>query len=480
MRTRSIIRLAKSGLGIALAVPLLLVAKDASALGSCDPTSLDCSIGTAAMKYESHKSLPTTIETPWIPSSGMLQVKAMVAVDPVDSSSPIFTVDMSRGAVMEATWQDKGFLSLKAASGSQSDGALKVHHTLTPDVQVHVKLGSFDQTYTFNADSLLQKIPGSHFNYASQGQAAFAPWGFAGGTAQVQGPGISDSLLFSMGFDALPAIVADNVAGTFGISATTSPSFHYKTTKISLSGADASVASEQGSAKVPVVDGDFQEVYAQVEGEITVSGSLDLTPSATVTRIGNTAVNTTLDYTVFKQPYTTPAEKVIFPSQLVHIPLPNMHMPEKAVDVGAAKAGAEATATATIQNTGELGAKLTAKSSDPQFVVQTDEIRIDAKQSADLQITFKPTGSGPASAEITITSNDPDSPVQTFKVVANGADPSGTVHNSGAGGDDAATGNAGGCGCKTAGAPVSSSLGSGSLGGLVLALGLILRRRGRR
>jgi len=197
------------------------------------------------------------------------------------------------------------------------------------------------------------------------------------------------------------------------------------------------------------------------------------------TCLGSTNVNTTLDYTVFKQPYTTPAEKVFFPSQLVHIALPNVHMPDKAVDIGAVKAGGEGTAKATIQNTGELGAKFTAKSSDSQFVVDAAEIRMDAKGSADLPITFKPNGAGPASAEITITSNDPDSPVQTFKVVANGGDASGTVHN-GAPGDDAETGGASGCGCKTAGAPISSTTSSGGLLGLALGLGFIVRRRSRR
>ncbi len=471
--------LTKSGIAFALALPLVFAANDAKALGSCDDSSLDCSVGTAAMKYESRRSLGTTIETPWIPSSGMVQVKALVSVDPVSGTAPLYTVDMTRGAVLEATWAEKGMLSLKASSGSQSDGALKVHHTLTPDVQVHVKLGSFDEMYTFSAASLLQKIKGSHFNYESQGQAAFAPWGFGSGTAQVQGPGISDSLLFSMGFDALPAIVSDNVAGTFGISATTNPSFTYKTTKVSFSGADVSVATEHDAAKVPVTDGDFQELYAQVEGQITVAGELDLVPSATVTRIGNTNVNTTIDYTVLKQPYTAPAEKVIFQSTLVHIALPNVHMPEKAVDFGDVKVGNEQDGKATIQNTGELGAKFTAKSSDAQFVVETKEVRIGSKQSTDLQITFKPAAAGPVSADITITSNDPDSPVQSFKVTANGGDGSGSIHN-GAAGDDTPTGGAGGCGCKTAGAPLGVSSGSGSLGGLLLALGLVLRRKSRR
>jgi hypothetical protein len=479
MRKRTIsstnVRLAKCGIGLALALPLLLSSTDASALGSCDETALDCAVGTAAMKYESRNTLPTTIETPWIPSSGMVQVKALVNVDPVTNGGPLYTMDMSRGAVLEASWPDKGMLSLKAVTGAQSDGTIKVHHTLTPDVQVHVKLGGFDETYTFNADSLLKKIPGSHFNFESQGQSSFAPWGFAGGTVQVQGPSIQNSLLFSMGFDALPDIVANNVAGSFGISATTNPSFTYKTSKVLLSGADTSILNDKDAAKVPAQDADFQEIYAQVEGELTVGGELDLVPSATVTRIGTTNVNTTLDYAVVKQPYTTPAQKIIFPSQLVHIPLPNVHMPEKAVDVGDAKVGQESSGKATIENSGELGAKLTATSSDPQFTVDAKEVRIGSKQTTDLTINFKPTSSGPATAKITIKSNDPDSPTQTFKVVANGADGSSVSHNAGM--DDAPVGDASGCGCKTAGAPVGSNAGLGGFGGLLLALGLIARRR---
>jgi MYXO-CTERM domain-containing protein len=478
MRTQTIVRLSKKcGIGAAVLLPLLLASGKAHAVTSCDASSFDCSVGSAAMKFESKQGLPTTIETPWFPSSGIVQVKAMVAINPVANGGPLFSIDMPKGAVLEASWPDKGFLTIKASNGDQSEGTLKVHHTLTPDVMVHVKVASFDQTFTFDADSLIQKIPGSHFNYDAQGQTAFTPWGFGAASAQVRGPDLQNSLLFSMGFDKLPSIVSDNLAGDFGISASTSPTFSYRTTKVSLSGADVQLADDHGTAKVPAIDGDFQEVYAQVEGAIAVSGELDLVPNVTVTRAGTFNINETLSYAVVKTPFTAPSQNVIFQSQLVHIPLPNVHVPEKAVDVGSAKVGGEASATATIQNSGEQGAKFTATSSDPQFTVDAAEVKVASKSGSDLKITFKPTGAGPATSTITIKSNDPDSPDQSFKVTANGGDPSADPKN--AADDGAPTGNAGGCGCKTAGgSPVNGT--SGGLAGLALVLGLAFRRRNKK
>jgi MYXO-CTERM domain-containing protein len=478
MKTHTIVRIAKRfGIGVAALAPLLLASK-AHALTACDPQSYDCSTGTAAMKYESRNGLGTSIETPWFPSSGMVQVKAQVAIDPVPNAGPMVTIDMPKGAVLEATWPDKGYLTLKADDGEQSDGQIKIRHTLTPQIQVHVSVATFDQTFTFDADSLLQKIPGSHFNYDSNGQAYFMPWGFDSGTAIAKGPDIANSELFSMGFDALPSIVSDNLAGDFGISATTSPSFIYKTTKVSVSGADAQLVDTHGTTKVPVSDADFMEVYAQVEGALTVSGELDIAPNITVTRAGSFNINTTLSYDVVKTMWTAPSQHVIFGSQLVHIPLPNVHVPDKAVDLGDAKVGGEASVTAKIQNSGEQGTHFTAVSSDPQFTVDSAEVRVGPAASGDLKITFKPTSAGPATATITIKSNDPDSPEQKFTVTANGGDPAAAPKN-GAEGDDAPTGNSSGCGCKTAGVSSPGSA-SGGLAGLALVLGLVARRRNKK
>jgi MYXO-CTERM domain-containing protein len=447
-----------------------------AAVPTCPAAEGKCSTGTTSLHFEAKDRLMTTIDTGWWPSSSPLQVRANVAIDPVKGGGPVYSVDMPRGAIVEASWPDTENLTLKVASGSQTDGTFKVQHTLTPNLGVKVNVFGASFEYNLDATRFLNYIPGAKFNYNSLGVAQFAPWGFAPVSATVSGPDLANSRLFAMDFEDLPLpdIINDNLQGTFSVNATTRPTFTYKTTKVTLGG--QTITTESGEAKVRIVDGDFMEVPATVEGELTFKGSLDFSIAVTVSNIRGSNVNLTLPFKVFSYDYDSgkTAVKVAYPASIVHIPLPNVKVPTTSVDLGFQKGSAAIEKTVQIANTGEMGATLSFESSDPQFIVPSGQQQTGPASRYDLKIGFKGNG-GPATAKITVKSNDPDSPTQEFTVTANGAKADGKGEDS----KDAPTAenqSSEGCGCRTVNAGASDYAGYALLG---LGVAAVVRRRRR-
>src|SRR5690349_18517434 len=59
------------------------------------------STGSAALKFDYNKGLDTSIQTDWLGPS-VAQIRAVMKIDPVKNGGPLFTVDMPKGAVVEA------------------------------------------------------------------------------------------------------------------------------------------------------------------------------------------------------------------------------------------------------------------------------------------------------------------------------------------------------------------------------------------
>lgn len=470
---------------VASLLGLGLVAAAHPAHASCDAATLSCSTGTAALHAESRDKLVTSLDTGWYPAcsgsdhctSKPIQFRADLALDPVAAvSQPVWLVDMPTGAVVDATW-DSQYFTFGVDSSAQSGGTFKVHHSLTPSVSLYV--GAFGLSYTYNLDAvqLVNRLPGASFNYDASGSAQFAPWAFGGVHATVNAPSLDASRLFEIDLAGLPAIGQD-LDGTLAVNAVTSPTFAYKTTRVTLVGTDAPITAVGGSTRLPVADGDFLEVQAAVEGEITAEGSVDIVPYVHLTRILDhdnldmeLGVNTGLHVK-----YEVPAQKVTFPAQTIHVALPNVHVP-KVLDVGNVGAGSSTSRTITIQNSGELGASLSFTSSDPQFSVPAGAATTGPKSSYDLKVDFHPDADGPAIAQVTVHSNDPDSPDQILTVTANGAKAPGET---GDGSDGLGNPQAGGCGCKAAGEGGSGRAPAGVFAVALVALAVAGRSFRRR
>lgn len=476
MRAHTFANAFRMGIVIAAAAGATMVASEASAATSCFEDAPDCSTGTSALKVTGDRGLDTTIDSGWMGPS-VVQARALIKIDPVKDGGPLYTVDMPKGAILEASWPDTQSFVLKAASGSQSDGSMKVRHTLTPSVDVKVDVFGLKATFAFDATKLVNKIPGSKFNYDSQATQAFAPWAFGGVDTKLNAPSLDGATLFSVPFNKFPEIVSNNMDGDLSLKATTKPTFSYKTTKVMLSGASKDLTAEGESITLPIVDGDYLEVMAAVEGEVKVAGEMEIQPYVHLTRVlnfNNIDVNMGAP-SIVKKAYTAPPQKVIFASQLIHIPLPNVHVPGKGVDLGAVKGGGSATKTVTIENSGEKAAQLTFKSDAAAFEVPSGTVTVPPKSNYELKVKFRADSAGPSAATITVASNDPDSPQQSFKIGANGAEV-GDTDNSPAGTKAPAQAGEDGCGCKAAGG-TSKVPGYAGVGFLGLGIAVLARRR---
>ena len=435
----------------------LLAASPANA--DCDPANVSCSLGTAALRGQVTQKLGTPIDSGWLGKSP-IQVRTTFTIDPV-AGDPLVKVDLPSGAVVQATWKDKGFLDLAPITQAGQSGSLNVHYTLTPDLQA--QLFGLPVVH-YDATQIVNMSPGASFGYDAKAAAPLLPWGFDGAQVTPQPPALDQSTIFSLGFDKL-GVGSDKITGALSVQAAANPVFQYRTTQVQLD--SGSVTTSTGTTRVAVVDGDAIDVRAQIVGELGVAGTLAVKPRVQADTVYGIPTLGFVKYTfdaatVDISGSTTP---VAFDAASIHIPLPNVKVPAP-FGFGSVQGGSSSNETITITNTGEMAATATFASSDPQFVVSHDPVKIPAKGSYALPVTFKAISGSPASATITVTSNDPDSPEQTFKVGGNGAD---------IGANDSKDDSSGG-GCSTAPRSSSSSL-FGSVGLGLALLGLLRRKR---
>ena len=468
----------------------------ATAPADCEPTARDCSRGATTLHVESRDAIMSSIGTGWVPacvtpdaaghcgSDEPIQVSVSMdlAAYPTPSTEPLWLVDMARTAVVDARWPSTKNFDLTLATSKTMDGTFKVSHTLIPAVRVYASLLGFTKEWNYDASRFITENA-ANFNYKATSTVQFLPWAFDTlVTNVVPAPSLTTTALLNV-----KLINDGNNNVDLGLAATTTPTFTYKTTKVTLLGATPiTPASKTGT--LPMQDADFLLLDADVEGEITVIGELTAAPYVSITKIagfpvpgGLGVLNLTSALNAPKKAYAaTPPVAVQFPRVKIRVPLPNLKAP-KSLDVGTAQVGAKVEKAATIKNTGELGAQMTFESSDPQFTVVA---KADSKPKVDyaLAVVFTPTKEGAQSATITVKSNDPDQPSQTIAVNAKGtavpvvappaeappATPAETPADEPFAGqvDD-------GCGCRTA--PASSS--SAALAGLALLGALVVRRR---
>jgi hypothetical protein len=271
----------------------------------------------------------------------------------------------------------------------------------------------------------------------------------------------------------LPEFVAAAIDGSFGIRATTEPTFSYKTTSLALAGAAGAIVGEDPDTSpqvsLPAVDGDAMDLMATVTGTMTVTGSIQIQPFVRLEKLAGLPLPIDLGIDVFSQDYTVPAQTVTFPTVSVHIPMPNVHAPPSA-DVGSG-------GIVTIENSGEKEATVSFESGTPDLAVTADRVTIPPKSKYDLTIRLTAgDGTGKqATGDIKVLSNDADSPEQNITVNARGSASSPGGDNQ----DPALAGKAGdGCGCHAVGTTTLPRWASfGAFGAVATALARRRRRR---
>jgi hypothetical protein len=446
---------------------VLAPASAEAATGTAGPNS---SVGSAALRYEQLTGIPTSIETGFKGPS-FAKINVGIGIDPVANGGPLYVIDMPRGAQVVANWGADKKILLKPQDGAPTDGLVNVRHTLTPFVKFKFSGFGLNADYTYNGTDLVNKIPGASFFFDSKASQPFAPWGFAGVATKLNAPDVANSTLFSMNMNVLPDFVSKNVTGSFGVRATTKPTFTYKTTKIMLAGQAGAITATGTEMSIDAIDGDYLELMTAVEGEMTVAGDLSIQPFVRIdTILDEFNLDADFGIDVLSFPYTVPAQKVNFQTVLLHIPMPNVKAPTRGVDLGEVKVGKEKSKTVVIENTGEKEATMSFKSSDAQFTVPGETVTVPPKGKYELKVKFSADSASAASADITVSSNDADSPEQSFKIGANGADVGADPDDD----DDGLGGSSSdaGCGCKTAG---SASMPGGGWAAFGLAgLGVVV------
>lgn len=462
---------------------------DVASSVACDK-SLDCSSkGNATLKTESRDPIMSSIGTGWMPSCATpdanghcsdekIQVSASIdlAAFPAPSTEPLWMVDMSRAAVVDANWPTPSEFELTVPTSPTTDGIFKVSHTLIPAVRVYANIFGFTKEWLYDASRFITENA-ANFDYKATNTIMFAPWALeAGAVNKVNAPTLTTAALFQTSL-----VDNSDYKVQLGLAAATSPTFTYRTTKVSLGTASA-ITKDAKVGKLAMTDADYLDLKADVEGEIEVAGELIAAPYVAITKFaginipGGMVLDLTDPLKAPKKAYSaTPAVAVKFPSVLVHIPLPNVKVP-KTLDLEAARIGQSSEKAVTVPNTGELGAKLKVESSDPQFTVSAPT-QIDPKGNVTLTVRFSPTKEGEQTATITVRSNDPDAPVQTMQVKSNGT----PVPVAAPAPEEPAPELPGapladsGCGCRTA-TPAGATPGA-ALAGLAAVLGLVARRR---
>lgn len=474
---RSYARFALASMLGALATFGATRADAAGAPPPCDAATLTCSVGTTALKGQIKDQLPTLIDSGEM-STGPFKIRTRFTINPV-GTDPLFAVDMPKGAVVQASWSEKGYVEVRTISEKDVKGTMNVHYTLRPSLEANV----YGIGVNYDATQLVNKVQGASFHYDAKASMPIVPWGFAPSALPVPAPGLDQSTIFAMPFTQL-GVDTDTAEGTLSIQAAAKPTFNYVTKNVRLD--SGTITTADGAAKIAIGDEDFLDLSATVAGEVTLGGTLDIRPVVKVDSVAGVPTFGFLKYSfsaVTKQIGGGAPVPLSFGNSTIHIPLPNVKVPTAGISLGAVKAGGQAKKTVTIDSTGEMGARLTFTSDNPQFVVPSGEVMVGSKSKYDLEVLFKPTSESGATATITVKSNDPDSPEQTFKVAANGAslpdanEPDGTTDGPRKGGVSELDAPPDESGCSFAPAGTGSRSG---LGAVLIGLGLALAVRRRK
>lgn len=472
----------------------------------CDPNTLWCSNGSAELSVESNDRLPGDIDTGWWPEcpppdihcdDEIIQFRALVAFDPTKTGGPIYSVKMD--TKVDARWPDPEWIDLTLPPAGQTDGTFKVAHTMTPEISLYFDTIFYTGEISLDASVLVNYLPGSQFSYYATNSTKFKPWGFGGQGGvdlNVKGTDWQTSKLFSITFAQIEQMLGTDVLdgvveGDFSFNASSDTDFHYETTAVDIMSATGPINFADGMTQVPSLDGDYLLVIVQPKGIIRYDGIIKFLPVISIT----SPISLSFPIEVgLEVDYGNASIPVVFNTQEVRIPLPNVFVPSTKVNFGKVATGSKSDPKkVTIENTGELGAILEFSSDDSQFrVVGSSAAQMGPDgEEYELELEFRPTKSGVQNGTITVTSNDPDTPIQEIPVSGTGEgedipepEDGGTGGNGGTGGVGGGGGNQGsvfddsgddgGCGCRT------PSNHAGTAGASLALLGLaamMLRRR---
>ncbi|MCC6553343.1 MAG: hypothetical protein IT372_10030 [Polyangiaceae bacterium] len=426
--------LALSGAALALA---LLGARPAAAYDvlaeACEDEPLYCQRGQ--LHFERVDALPIefNFDTGWVPQSSPLQVHLWAGV--------FANTRVALAGGLVTAWPDAFALT---TPGDVDGGAFSYHYGLDVGAQAMINIDVAGQTYTWTGD--IPYVPQIDFQVESEEQ--FDAWAWKPGVTMSS---TTDQVTLAQ--VSIGDIVGGSIPGIdggFELDVAMEVEARYETHRLVVAtvdgapaaGGDITSDNDQTSTEYP--GGPSIELDVHPEGSVKYDGTLHLIPAFYVDLLGQSWSIPIADIPIG---FPITETEWVFDKKRVHVPLPDLVLPETEIDFGPVEVGQKNLETYAIFNAGVALLGVAAVAEDPEnFEVFDPTLDVDPGATADTAIRFVPKRNGELVSKIFISSNDPSDPVQVL-----------TVRGTGFGGPEEAAATPmspdedGSCACRAAG-----------------------------
>ena len=391
----------------------------------CSPTETQCERAPIAVTKLEKGPADFDWDTGWVPANSPIQIRLVVALH--DRTE----VDLAGN--LDATWPDPITLTPR---GTAEQGAITIDDGFEVSAQARFTVTVGGQTYSWTGN--IPYVP--NVNLLATATKTFDPWAWTGGDPSLTTVVAQTETQKIMQVPLTQAIInIPGISGGFELDGAATFSAWYDTLKIDFD------EDSSGVSPIPIVDPSDAstrllisrapsfDTNAFIHGEVTRQITLHFVPAFYFSILGSDFTLPLADLPL-PLPASSP-EPWDFDPVAVHVPLPEMSIPEAEIDVGTIPVGVGTDEHVTITNVGEEVLAGTVDTLAPMCEIDTPIFSVTPQQSAGLKLLLVPQTAGPFDVLLHLGSNDPLVP-DSF------------VHLKGIAGSSF-VGEPSGCGCRT-------------------------------
>lgn len=437
--------------GMTAAGAVLCFAGNAHAVlaSMCSETQTQCERADVAVTKLEEGPNDFDYDTGWVPSNSPIQIRIVVALH--DRTQ----VDLA--GTLDSTWPDPITLT---PTGTLQQGHISIDDGFEVSIQARFTVTVGGQTYSWTGN--VPYLP--NVNFLASATQTFDPWAWTGGDPKLSTVSVETATQKIAQVDLVSLITSiPGISGGFELDGAATYSAWYDTLRIDFDETNGvspipNVDPTHADTRLLISEAPSFDTNVFIHGEVTHQVTLHFIPSFYFDILGD-------DFTlpIADLPLALPASAPAawdFDPVPVHVPLPELSIPNANIDVGNIPVGVGTDEYVKITNVGEEMLIGTVDTLAPMAEIDTPDFSVTPQQSAGLKLLFVPTAPGPFDVLLHLGSNDP-------------LTPNAFVHLTGtAGATDIS--ETGGCGCGVAHMRSRDAL-------FALALGLvaIARRRNR-
>jgi MYXO-CTERM domain-containing protein len=429
----------------------------------CDDDPWTCESGPISFDRTDKLPIEFAFDTGWVPQSSPLQVHVWAGL--------YAHTRVSLTGALDTTWPEALVLT---TPGDPEGGHLSFHYGLDTGAEAKVNISVGGANYSWQGD--IPYVP--QIDFQVEGKSTFDAWAFD--PPVLLSSKTATQKIAQVSVANLIGAKIPGIDGGFELDAAVELDVAYQTDRIVLETTDGMpvsggpITTEDGSSKTPYLGGPSAEIDVHPEGTVDYDGVLHLIPAFYVSLLGKDWNIPIVDIPI---PFGITQADWVFDTQRVHVPLPDLVVPEDVIEFGEVEVGQKLLKEYSLLDAGEAAVNVAITSSDIEnFVAFDDGAEIPGGETFATSVRFQPMKAGEFTAELTFASNDPSDPVQ--HVLVHGIAYDGIVKASveAPAGFDA--GDEGSCACRAAGGETEHG---GSAAFVALgALGLAAMRRRRR